>query len=307
MLAIADRSGAVQRLDVSPGPYEHVRASRDGTRLVVGIDDGKEANVSIYDFAAKGSMTRITFGGRNRFPIWSSDGQLVAFQSDREGDLAIFSQRVDGKGRVERLTKPEKGEAHVPESWSPDGVISFSVAKDSTFSLWTVTAADKKIQRFGNVHSAEPIGSVFSPDGRWLAYSENPEAGPTPSPNRGVFVQPYPATEEKHQVPGRDLNFHPVWGPKSMNLFWVPTAGSGQLASVSFSPRAVVPFGNLMIFPARVTMSKTSSQPRVFDILPDDQFVGLVLPSGTEGVADTPQIRLVLNWFDELKSRVPTK
>jgi eukaryotic-like serine/threonine-protein kinase len=306
-LALADRAGAVQRLNIPPGPYEHVRASRDGTQLAVGSDDGKEANISICDLNAAGSITRITFGGRNRFPIWSPDGQFVAFQSDREGDLAIFSQRVDGKGRVERLTKPEKGEAHVPESWSKDGVISFSVEKDSTFTLWTVTASDKKAQRFGNVHSAEPIGSVFSPDGGWLAYSENPEAGPTFSSNRGVFVQPYPATNEKHQVPGRDLNFHPVWGPKGTNLFWIPTAGSGQLATVSFFPGAVVPFGNPAFFPARVTMSRTSSQPRAFDILPDERFVGLVVPFGTAGTSDIPQIRVVLNWTEELKQRVTTR
>ena len=41
-------------------------------------------------------MRQLTFGGKSRHPIWSRDGQWVAFQSDREGDLAIFRQRADG-------------------------------------------------------------------------------------------------------------------------------------------------------------------------------------------------------------------
>jgi len=66
----------------------------------------------------------------NRFPIWSTDGQRVAFQSDRE---------ADGSGAAERLTKPDqKGVSHVPEAWSPKGDTLFSRStKDGTASLWT--------------------------------------------------------------------------------------------------------------------------------------------------------------------------
>jgi hypothetical protein len=54
-------------------------------------------------------MRRLTFGGKSRYPVWSPDGLRIAFQSDREGDLAIFSQRTDGTGAAERLTRPEDG------------------------------------------------------------------------------------------------------------------------------------------------------------------------------------------------------
>ena len=80
-------------------------------------------------------------------------------------------QRTDGTGQVERLTKPEKGEGHVPESWSPDGRhISFSVDRAFRFFLWTLSVDDRKPAPFRNVQSVEPLGSVFSPDGHWIAY-----------------------------------------------------------------------------------------------------------------------------------------
>ncbi len=50
----------------------------------------------IYDLSGASAPRRLTFGGKNRFPIWSADGERVAFQSDREGDLGIFWQRADG-------------------------------------------------------------------------------------------------------------------------------------------------------------------------------------------------------------------
>jgi Tol biopolymer transport system component len=59
--------------------------SRDGRHLAIESDDGKEANVLIYDLSITSAIRRLTFDGRNRFPIWSPDGQRVAFQSDRTG------------------------------------------------------------------------------------------------------------------------------------------------------------------------------------------------------------------------------
>ena len=312
MLALADRNGVLTPLAVPPGPYVHVRASRVGGRLAIGTDDGKDAIVWTYELAGKDPPWRLTLTGQNRFPIWSPDGQRVAFQSDREGDLAIFQQRADGTGPVERLTTPEPGDAHMPESWSPDGrLMSFAVRKGSAFSLWTLTVTDKKAAPFGVVQSAEPIGSVFSPDGRWIVYASTPIGGALSSPNRGIFVQPVPASGAHYQVPKQALDFHPVWGPKGTELFFVPSAVSGRLAAVSVTTRPNVTFptfGSPVALSARVTAGRMSAETRAYDILPDGRFIGVVPTSGTEpwGTA-VAQFRVVLNWTEELKQRVPIR
>jgi len=288
----------------------YVRASRDGERLAVGTDDGKEAIVSIQDLTASSAMRRLTFVGHNRFPIWSPEGQRVAFQSDREGDQAIYSQRIDGTGSIERLTKAAQGEAHIPESWSPDGkFLSFSVSKGSRFSLWTLSVPDKRASPFGTVQSMQPIGSVFSPDSHWIAYSSSPVAGPVASPDRGVFIQPVPPTGEPYQLPKQQLDFHPVWGPKGTELFYVVSSASGQLAMVSVTMHPSVIFGSPTTFSARVTGGRTADQMRAYDILPDGRFVGVVDASESQSItaSTNPQIRVVINWFEELKARVPTK
>jgi len=96
--------------------------SPDGKRVAVDTDDdGKNADVWIYDLDGRISTRRLTFGGANRFPTWSADGMRVTFRSDREHDFAVFWQLADRTGTAERLTKPARSEAHVPEAGSPDG------------------------------------------------------------------------------------------------------------------------------------------------------------------------------------------
>ena len=122
-------------LKVPPDVYQYPRVSPDGTRLVFGTSDGKQAVVSTYELSGASTVRRLTFEGNNRFPIWSANGSRVAFQSDRQGDPAIWWQPADG-GTAEKLTTPEPGTSHTPESWSPDGdVLLFSETKGIIVAL----------------------------------------------------------------------------------------------------------------------------------------------------------------------------
>jgi serine/threonine-protein kinase len=305
-VAIADRTGAVTPLPIEPGPYADVRASRDGAQLAISSDNGKEAFISIYQVAGTSAMRRLTFGDHSRFPIWSPDGDLIAYQSDREGNLAIFVQRADGTGSPRRLTTPGQGDAHVPESWSPDGKhISFSVIKGASFALWTLPVDDGNATPFGNVQSINPLGSVFSRDGQWLAYYSN--AGVADSTTRGIWVHRFPMGE-RYIVPHIDVDFQPVWSLDGPELFYVPSAASGNMAVVNVTAKSGISFGPAQTFPARVTGGRIGTQPRAYDVLPGNKFVGLISGSVDKPVATSaPSIHVVLNWFEELKARVPAR
>ena len=97
-LAWIDRRGHVEPLRLPVGPYEHPRIAPDGRHVAYDTDDGKDAIVWVYDLSGGRAPRRLTFGGRNRVPVWSPDGASVAFQSDREGDAAIDAagQLADG-------------------------------------------------------------------------------------------------------------------------------------------------------------------------------------------------------------------
>ena len=307
-LAFGDRSGTITRLTVPPAAYSHVRVSPDGTRAAIGTDDGKQASVLVYALNGTSAVQRLTLGGKSRFPVWSPDARWIAFQSDREGDLAIFRQRADGTGVAERLTTAAAGEQHIPESWSPDGrLLSFAVGKSAgrtASALWMLSLVDKKTTLFPGVTSRDPIGSVFSPDGKWLAYATSTDGDPT-NVNRGVFVQPFPATGAVYQVPRQLVDFHPVWSATGEELVFTGAATAAQMVAVSVTTAGGVRFGPPVRFPASVTGDRASREPRAWDILPDGRFIGIVSGAEEATRSSGPELRLVLNWFEELKQRVP--
>jgi Tol biopolymer transport system component len=240
-------------------------------------------------------VRRLTFGGNNRLPIWSGDGNRVAFQSDREGDRAIFWQSVGG-GTAERLTKPEAGTSHVAESWSPKGdVFLFSITKEAETSLWTFSIRDRKASRFGDVTSTGvPTNAVFSPDGRWVAY----QVGQTGTGEATTYVQPYPPTGDKREIArgGR-----PMWSRNGQELFFVPAPSQFMAVSVRTGP--TLGFSAPVSIPRRFGLAPPAS-PRPFDILPDGRLVA-VDAANQPGDQRSAQIQVVLNWFEELKAKVP--
>jgi Tol biopolymer transport system component len=302
-VALIDRTGGVEKLKAPSGAYQVPRVSPDGKRVALGIDDTRGANIWIYDRSTASSIRQLTFGGRNRFPVWTSDGQRIAFQSDREGDTGIFWQRADGTDTAQRLTKPDQGVSHIPESWSRTGErLLYGANTGTSFSLWTMSVPDKKAEPFNQMKSVFPFNAVFSPDGRWVAYASYPTsvAIDNPNANTGIFVEPFPSTGAKSRIWSRGL--HPLWSPDGKELFYV----SGELFVVTVTTARGFEFSSPVQVPRSFQLSGPSS-PRAYDIMPDGQrFVGIV-SSGQGQTGTSAQIQVVLNWFEELKRQVPAK
>src|SRR4029453_657458 len=213
-------------------------------------------------------------------------------------------QLADGTGTAERLTKPDKDTAHVPESWSPkDETLLFAAVKQPpvTHSLWTFSRANRKEEPFGGVQTSTVTGAVFSPDGRWVAYSSG-EAG------RGtVYVQPFPATGAKYQlaVKSGDAPHDQLWSPDRRELFYNPRPNGFEVVPVTTRPTFA--FGNPTAVPAAFVTGPPSAT-RLFDITPEGKFLGLVAPGqGVSGTLARQEIQVVVNWHEKLKRLVPRR
>jgi hypothetical protein len=123
-----------------------------------------------------------------------------------------------------------------------------------------------------------------------------------------VFVEPFPATSARYQAPKMNRDFQPLWSRDGTELFYVATTLSG-LTAVPVKTTSGVTFGSPQNFPFTVNAGRLSGATRAFDALPDGRFIGLVVGSGDDqaGAATSPEIRVVLNWFDELKRVAPRK
>jgi len=301
-LALFTPNGNVEMLKLPQGVYSYPRVSRDGKRVAYEVDDGgsKAADIWIYDLAETNSPRRLTFQGANRYPVWSADGEHVAFQSDREGDLAIFWQRADGTGVAERLTRPEKDITHIPDSFSPDSQqLSFTAhGSNNPSSVWTLSLRDRKATLFADGGSGLAEDSTFSPDGRWLAYSIDTPGGAGDT----LYVQAFPLAPGKYQISqGGHAAF---WSADGKQLTF--DAGPRQYASVKVTTAGGFAISSPTVFPSKLLGGP--SGPRRFDVLPDGRIIGVVNANSSQ--SDVPlasQIEVVLNWFEELKERVPVR
>jgi Tol biopolymer transport system component len=306
-VVLGDSRSDAAALAMPPAAYIQPRVSPDGRILAVGRNDGQQSDIWTYDLAGKSELSRLTVGGHNRFPVWSADSRRIAFQSQREGDRAIFWQTADGTGATERLTKAGDGEEHIPEAWSRDGKhLLFSVAKGSRYSLWVLTLDGKRVERLGGLESTDPFGSSFSPDGRWVTYAVQNRPLRN-SPETGVFVEPFPPTGEKYPAPKVGADYHPRWAPDGKSLFYVPS--SNQLVvAVPVTTGRTLAFGRPSEPAGSPRPDLSWNDMRGYDVLPDGRFISLSRTFGdATSTSSSGEVRVVTNWFEELKRRVPTK
>jgi Tol biopolymer transport system component len=300
-LAIFDRKGTAKPLGLPPRNYLSPRVSPDGKAVVFGSDDGKEAVVWIYELAGGTAMRRLTFGGRNQHPIWSHDGQWVAFQSDREGDVAVFRQRADGSGAAERLTKPETGVGHVPHAFSPDGAfllysVFYPLGAPPTRGprLWTLSMKDRTTTAFG-AEGTSLVEGVFSPDGRWVAYHTRAETGQ----GSQTFLEPFPPTGAKYLV---GAGGQPYWSPKGDQLILNVNARVSSIIPVKTTPS--VSFGQPIDLPrtGREERNPATNRRNADSLLDGEHIIGVT--SVAEEAVAADEIVVVLNWFDEVRRKM---
>ena len=296
ILALVDRNGVAEPLNLPPGLYAQPRLSPSGTQVTYQTPDDAGTIIWVYDLSGTSAPQRLTYVGDNRRPIWTPDGKRVTFASVRDGIQGIHWKRADLSGDAERLTTADEGTEHLPDSWSPDGkTLSFEMLTTTERGMWTFSLDDRETVVFMDQPSAHEWGSAFSPDGKWLAYHSN-ETGVY-----DVYVQQYPSG------PKQQISFEqgrwPLWSHGGGQLFYRLLPEYRTLKAISISAEPAFNFTNPETFPLPGFV--TDSGMRSFDITPDDERFVMVLAPG-QSELPSPQINIILNWFEELKARVPT-
>jgi len=303
ILTLMDRKGVATPLAVRPAQYRGPRLSPNGQYLAVEILDGDDAsNIWIYDLSGKSEIRRLTQTGKhNKRPVWTPDSRKVAFESDRDGDWGIYEQPADGSELPVRLTTGKNKAEQYPESWSSDGkTLTYVDVPNSNWDLWSFSR-DSGATALIAGGTGNQFGSVFSPDGKWVAYTDN-------ASNFGIRVQPFPSTGVVRQIT-QDGDAWPVWS-KSGELFFRLRRDTGkpnELRALDVTTTGEFAFKNprTLQLPANTLMYQSY---RDYDVMPNgDKFVIIVTEqkdAKTGGPAPVPRIDVVLNWFEELKARV---
>jgi eukaryotic-like serine/threonine-protein kinase len=293
-LVWVSRNGEEQLLPVAPHNYQFPRVSPDGGRVAVAIAE-QEQQIWVYDLS-RDTLTRLTFDGiTNNTPAWSSDGKRIAFNSDRAtGPLNLYWRASDGSGDAERLTTSDY--LNAPGSFSPDGqLLAFQDNNPETGrDIWVLRLSDRKAQPFLRT-PYEDTAPKFSPDGKWLAYSSN-ESG-----RREIYVKPYAGPGGGKWQISTDGGQEPVWNPKGHELFY---RNGGKIMTVEVVTKSGFSVGKPRMLFEGPYLPTSASFP-FYDVSPDGQRFLMLKPSEQAQAAPT-QINVVLNWFEELKQKVPT-
>jgi hypothetical protein len=121
------------------------------------------------------------------------------------------------------------------------------------------------------------------------------------SPNRGVFVEPFPPSGAKRQAPKTLLDYHPRWSPDGKSIVYVPGAAR-PLVSVPVSPGPLPVFGAPVEVPRSPIPGLRSVDFRGYDLLPDGRIVSLSSALGDAvSSSSASEVRVVLHWHEELK------
>jgi serine/threonine protein kinase/Tol biopolymer transport system component len=290
-----DREGRIGPLPAAtPRDYDNVTISPDGKQLAFGI----RADVWIYDLT-RDTLTPLTSGGGVNFPVWTPDGKWVVFRSQRGGMYQLFRQNVTGSGEPELLAAFE-GILGRPTCCSPDGkeLLVTRYDYDPNHPRWNndicVVSLEQNekynlrpfIQRNHNQRQG-----VWSPDGRWIAYSSD-ESG-----RWEVYVEEYPGPGQKVMI-STEGGWQPAWSRDGKELFY---RWGDKMIATTFETEPDFRVSHFEeLFEGRYLCNIIY---RNYDVAPDGQFLMIQEPQEPTPLA----INIVLNWFEELKRLVPTE
>jgi serine/threonine-protein kinase len=292
-LSWGDKQKKLTPVDVPAAIYTDPHLAPDGRRVAVAISSGpSNLDLHVID-TQRGTSTKLTSGGSNRTPLWTSDGlRLIYVSYDRVRNVSKIMRRLaDGTGEPEPINEVP-GQAYADDLTKDGGTLLFTLnastagARAEVFSM--ALQKGSKPVLVASSQAGDVSVSSLSPDGNWIAYTTFTNGQPQ------VFVQAYPAGGGRTQVTSAGGQ-EPRWSPGGRALYYIDTAGTMMEVPLEpgrmFSPGKPQPILTHMVF------SSTDSG-QTYSVSKDDRF--LMLRASREGGLQ-PEIRVIQNVFPQLK------
>jgi tricorn protease len=198
--------------------------------------DGKTVAFSylgdLWTVDAKGGVaTQLTRHEKHDYnPVFSPDGQWIAFSSNRHGQYDVFVVPVKG-GRANRLTF-DSADDHVT-GWSPDSKhVLFSSGREFELTLrielYSVPVEGGAVKR---ITAWEGRDGAYSPKGDVIAYVRGPGAwnrrGYHGSSNDDIWLSNADGTNNRRFTSHNGQDSYPQWSADGKSLFYVSDVTGG--------------------------------------------------------------------------------
>ena len=290
-LVVIDRKGRIESVGAPVMGYRnHVALSPDGSRIATSVQTAAHIRAFAYDLR-RGNVSRMadSLTGEVIVAAWSGDDQ-IAFQQVEAGGVTATIIRPDAAAPIRQLTDPAGFWA---SSWSPAGHLVGM--KDGHLWHYPPQAVGSGSSEVAKTTATE-TQPMFSPDGRWLAYTSNATG------RLEVCVRPFPGPGEPVTV-STNGGSSPAWNPGGRELFYVEE-GTGldrmMVVDIRSPARPGKPAALFSFSRSELVLGAAVLTP--YAVAPDGQrFYAVRQPRRSP--TPVTDVAIVLNWFEELKAR----
>ena len=306
-LVWVDRTGREEPIGVPVDRYRLPRISHDGTRIAVltGVDQG---DIGIWD-VERNRMSKLTSGPESDVAIaWSPDDRWIFVSSippSAGGTPDIYRRAADGTGTLMRITEttsPHLVHMVVPRS---DRLLVRVLAEKNVLAL--VPMAGGKAEPLFSSEVPRQAGGRISPNGRWIAYQSSEG-----STRDEIHVRPFPDTDAGHWQISSGGGTQVMWSRSGRELFYHVDAPARLMRVEVLAPSADGAFKHeapTMMLETTKYLTGFSLASPTWDISHEDRRFVMVAPirQPAADVDTAPSMKIVTNWFEELRSRVKDK
>ena len=298
-LAWVDRDGRETPLPIRPDDYTLARISPDGSKIALVISSGlrrvTRPAIWIFDLRTENLRLLTADPAGDDTPLWSSDGQRIFFRSFRGGRTGgVYAIDVE-TGETTPVGVSAEYPFSMPWAISPgdrDLLLINGVTVDN-FNITKLAVADVVFSPLlhESVSESEPS---LSPNGAWMAYA----VGRLRSQ---IDIVPYPGVSRTRIPVGPGQS--PVFSRDGSELFYYDGSGL-SVVPISYEPTLRVGTPRRLFESAGYQWAVDG---RAWDFDPSGQRFLMIRerPNTADDTREGEQIDVVLNWFEELKSRVP--
>ncbi len=291
-LTWVDKKGNSTAINVPPSQFNDVRISPDASRVALIQGSSMSGDVWVYDFARE-TLTRLTFNTINATPVWSADSKYIYYVSVNSGadETTILRRPADGSQDTEKVVTITH-QAYL-KAILPDGETALLDAQRQTAdaNIFTVLLKPDATPTALINTQFDEFGAAASPDGRWLAYQSNESGRPE------IYVRELVGSGGRWPI-STGGGEEPRWSPDGKELYY---RVNNQLIVVQVetgsSFHASTPGG---LFNEVYDLRSNSGE--TYDVDPRGGRFLMIRPAKEDA---STQIRIVVNWFEELRRLVP--
>lgn len=203
-------------------------------------------------------------------PVWSPDGDWIAFLATGNGRDALYWEHSDGWIQPKFLVDGRAVEGLYRGGQMQAGQMLFITLKGNRdYGISMLDIYSKQVTTLVDLPGSEQHSSEISPDGKWLAYVSN-ETG-----RQEVWLEPMPQTGKRYQLT-KNGGAHPEWSPDGKSIYFDQ---GGQVYRMDLTTGGEPKAGNPVGLPIRGFQQ--GDLRRQYDLMPDGKGFVMLFPVST--------------------------